>query len=348
MTTLAQKVKFLSDPASYPLAPTMVEPIETHMSWIFLAGDRVYKFKKPARLPFLDHSTLAARKANCLEELRLNKRLESDIYIRVVPLTRTSSGDLLIDGDGQIVEWLLEMERLPGEQVLDALIAKDKVEPRDIAAIAHKLAAFYQAGPPQIADGPLYLKHLSIEHAVNRKLLTRPEFGLGDDATIAIIDEVGQRFERVRSEIEDRIARGLLVEGHGDLRPEHIYVGSHINIIDCLEFDRSMRILDPYDEVNYLGIECQLQGGGWIRNLLLDTLDKHLKARPSPALMQFYSAFRAVLRARICIAHLLDKKPATPEIWPQRTRIYLDLAKDECVRPHPPAGDGSSHYHEDA
>jgi aminoglycoside phosphotransferase family enzyme len=347
MATVEQKVVFLSDPRSYPHNPEAVEPIETHMSWVFLAGDRVFKFKKPVAFPFLDFTTLEMRKDNCAEEFRLNQTLAEDTYQRVLPLTEASSGALALDGDGAVVEWLVEMKRLHRADSLDARLAAGGVEPDDIAAVAEKLALFYKNSAPQVADGVLYLKHLAHEHAVNRKILTRPEFELTDHA-IQAIEEVDARLEVVREEIEARIAAGLIVEGHGDLRPEHVYLGTPPLIIDRLEFDRSMRILDPYDEANYLGLECQFVGNSWIRSLLLETLDKHLDARPSPALMGFYSAFRAVLRARICIAHLLDDEPATPEKWPKRARDYLSLAHVECASSPPQADGGSSHRRADA
>jgi len=335
MVTLAQKVSYFSNPLSYPHKPAAVEVIETHMSWVFLAGDLVYKFKKPVRLPFLDFTSLDARKTNCAEELRLNKRLAKNTYNRLVPLVQTSSGDLCFDGEGTIVEWLVEMNRLSSDATLEIQIKQGSLNRKDSDAIAQLLAKFYQTATPQIADGHLYLQHLSTEQAVSRKILTREKFGLADDTTLAIIGAVEDRFDAVRSEIEARIQQGFIIEGHGDLRPEHIYLSTPIQIIDCLEFNRSMRILDPYDEVNYLGMECQFIGAEWIRPVLLETLDAHLNARPSIELMQFYTAFRAVLRARICIAHLLDDQPMTPEIWPKRTRAYLELARVACFNSRP-------------
>lgn len=344
MATLAQKIRFLSEPSSYPHAPASVEPMETHWSWVFIAGDRVFKFKKPERRPFLDFSTLAARHRNCAEEHRLNQKLAAGIYRRILPLTESADGELKLDGDGTIVEWLVEMVRLPMTMMLDRQMAQGTVQQQDIVAVGQKLAGFYSASAPQRADGHLYLEHLAQEHAVSRELLTRPRFGLAEDA-VDILDRVEALFASVRGEIEARIAAGHIVEGHGDLRPEHVCLTTPPLIIDCLEFNRSMRILDPYDEVNYLGLECQFLGTGWIRTVLLETLDAQLRARPSPELMAFYGSFRAVLRARICIAHLLDDKPATPEIWPGQTRAYLAMAKAEWTSCRSPEGDGSTPRH---
>ncbi|MGV8830562.1 MAG: hypothetical protein ACOH2N_01195 [Devosia sp.] len=328
MATLAQKIRFLSDPRSFSHAPATVEAIETHMSWVFIAGHRVYKFKKPQHFPFLDFTTLAARQRNCVEEHRLNQTLAGDTYRRILPLTESADGELKLDGDGTIVEWVVEMARVPLALMLDRQMSQGTVRHMDVVAVGEKLANFYWDSAPQITDGHLYIEHLQQEHAVSRELLTEPRFGLASDA-IEALDTVQSQLEAVRGEIEMRIAAGIIVEGHGDLRPEHVCLTSPPLIIDRLEFDRSMRILDPYDEVNYLGLECQFLGSGWIRKVLLETLDARLQTPPSPELMAFYGAFRAVLRARICIAHLLDETPATPEIWPGRTRAYLALARAE-------------------
>ena len=135
-----------------------------------------------------------------------------------------------------------------------------------------------------------------------------------------------------RPEIEKRIASGWIIEGHGDLRPEHVCLLPRPVIIDCLEFDRRMRILDPYDEVNFLGLECAMHGADWVGPLLLQTLEQRIGHAPPPGLLSTYTAFRAVLRARLCIAHLLDSSPMTPERWPRETRAYLAVAREACAK----------------
>jgi len=325
MATLKQKIDFLSTPQSYPFGPKSVTPIETHMSWVFLAGDFVYKFKKPARFPFLDFTTLAARRANCTEELRLNRRLARETYLRILPLTEMPNGTLCFGGDDDVVEWLVEMNHLPNELMLNILISTGALSREDVRKVGRKLAGFYRDCTPQIADGHLYLGHLETEHVVNRRLLTDRHLGLGDAATRALVDRCSRQFARARAEIEARIAKGFIVEGHGDLRPEHICVSTPVQILDCLEFDRNMRILDPYDEMNYLGLECAYIGVPWIGPSLLQALNTQLGSPPSPTLLHFYNTFRALLRARICIAHLLDAHTPKPDVWPQRARAYLAM-----------------------
>lgn len=329
MLTLARKVRFLADTAAYRERPDGVHTIETHMSWVFLAGDHAYKLKKPVKYSFLDFSTPEARRHHCEEEVRLNRRLADDTYIGVIPLRLDASGNLTLYGEGAVVDWLVKMKRLPSEAMLDGRIRTGNVSSEDVAAVGGRLAAFYRSASPEIGTGTVYIDHLMEEQAINRDVIGRTEFGL--NGAIALVDGISQALERSRPEIEARIAGGHVVEGHGDLRPEHICLTRPPLIIDCLEFNRNMRIVDPYDEVNYLGLECELLGAAWIRPQLVAVVDRELRAHPGTALIGLLGAFRCVMRARISLAHLFDPEPRKPEHWPRLARAYLGIAKREFL-----------------
>lgn len=330
--TLADKVAFLSAPTAYPDRPERVDRIETHWSWLFLTPTRVFKLKKPLKRPFADLTTLARRQRNCADELQLNRRLAPQVYSRVVSLGLRPDGGLGLGGEGQVVDWLVEMHRLPAASMLDARLLAGRVSGDEATAIASQLAEFYANQRPQRRDGPLYIRHLLAEAAENRALLLRTDLGLATSRTRSILDRADALLQAGRAEIESRIASGYVVEGHGDLRPEHVCLTDPIQIFDCLEFDRSMRIIDPYDEVNYLGLECEFLGAGWLRPQLLASLDELIGHRPTPQLMAAYSSFRATLRARICLAHLLDDETPTSTDWTDVARAYLVLAEEEMCR----------------
>lgn len=341
MITLAEKVRFLSDPAAYPRATATVEAKETHMSWVFLAKDRVYKLKKPVKYPFLDFSTLTRRRFFCEEELRLNRRLAGETYRTIVPLRLGRTGRLSLDGHGRIVDWLVEMKRLPQADMLDTRLSEGSVAEADIRQIGDLMARFYAACAPEIADGGLYLRHLTGEQAINRTVLERPELGVRDAAR-PMLDAVDAALETLAPNIRRRIANGHIVEGHGDLRPEHVHIGDPVQVIDCLEFNRSMRIIDPYDEVNYLGLECAMLGAPWVRGLLLNRLDARLGGRPAKDIFALYGGFRAVLRARLCIAHLLEAEVRHPQRWKPLALSYITMARAE-LSPPCPSGPKSTH-----
>ena len=346
MTDLAAKVRFLSDPGSYPHATSSVAARETHMSWVFLTDDRVYKLKIPVRYPFLDFGTLARRRFFCEEELRLNRRLAAGTYCAVIPLRCTKAGDLTLSGRGRAVDWLVEMKRLPQADLLDVRLREGLVTEVDIRKAGELMAGFYSATPPEIKDGSLYLESLVREQTVNRAILGQPTLGVSD-AALPVLEVADARFAQLIPNIKARISAGRIVEGHGDLRPEHVYIGSPTQVIDCLEFDRSLRIVDPYDEINYLGLECAMLGAGWVRPALLDLLEARLGGRPDDEVLAFYGAFRMLLRARLCLAHLLDRVVREPGKWPRLALSYIAAAKEELSSPFQPVRK-SSHWHANA
>ena len=332
MVDLATKVRFLSDARSYPHSASRVEARETHMSWVVLTEDRVYKLKKPVRYPFLDFSTVARRRFFCEEELRLNKRLAADTYRSVLPLRCDLNGRLSLAGPGETVDWLVEMKRLPQAGLLDVRLRDRLVTRADVQKLGDLMGSFYSGCRPEIGDGGLYLRNLIKEQAVNRAILGQPALGVSG-AALPILEMSDARFDQVIARIKERIGAGRMVEGHGDLRPEHVYIGTPMQVIDCLEFDRSMRVVDPYDEINYLGLECAMLGGRWIRGILLDSFEARLGPRPDDEVLAFYGAFRMLLRARLCLAHLLDPVVHNPGRWQPLALSYLSAAKGEINSP---------------
>ena len=338
---LAEKVHFLSDVAAYEGAARSVEAVETHMSWVFLADKLVYKLKKPVRYPYLDFGTIGKRRQACLDELRLNRRLAAGVYRAVVPLCRDDAGRLAIGGPGHIVDWLVEMTRLVARDMLDARIVAGSLAPADVRRLAERLAVFYRQCRPQIDSGRDYIRHLRDEHITNRCVLE----GCHPDI-VAVARPLLDRFERAfpdcERSIEARIGSGFIVEGHGDLRPEHVCLDDTPLIIDCLEFSRSMRILDPYDEVAYLGLECEVLGAGWVRPHLLGVLCERIGHPPCAGLLAFYALFRCLLRARLSMAHLLEPGVRMPQKWKPLALTYLSIAGRESVNLPFPAAPRSS------
>jgi len=330
MVELADKVRFLGDPAAYAGATGRVEVKETHMSWVFLTDRRVYKLKKPLRRPFLDFTTIERRRHFCEEELRLNRRLAPATYRAVVPLCLRDGGRLSLRGPGEVVDWLVEMERLPQHDMLDARIEAGAATPGDIERIGALLAGFYAGQLPQRADGSAAIEHFVSEHKVTREILEHGDFRL-DERVGKVLARVEEGIASLRSAMELRIAEGRIVEGHGDLRPEHVCLAEPPQIIDCLEFSRAMRMVDPYDEVNHLGLECEVLGAPWIRPLLMARLEARLGSRPGPELMALYGGFRMLLRARLCLAHLLDPPVRKPEKWRPLALSYIALAERETL-----------------
>lgn len=322
---LETKVAFLRDPGSYPERPSGVVAKETHMSWVFLTDRHAYKLKKPVRRPFLDFTTIELRRHFCREELRLNRRLAPEAYLGMVPLGVDDRARLHL-GRGRPVDWLVQMRRLPETRTLEHRLAARRVSREEIRRLALVLAAFYR-DVPRIASPPdEYRAHFAQGLAKTEKELRRPSYGLSPD----LIGEVGaaqRRFLRTKAaRLLRRAADGRIVEGHGDLRPEHVYLGKTPEVLDCLEFSPILRTVDPADELAYLAMECERAGDARVGAWLFQDYGEANDDVPPQDLIAFYKSYRAALRAKIAVWHLDDEEVRDPEKWPARAQSYLRQA----------------------
>ena len=324
-TSTDEKVAFLARSEAYPHRLNRVEVVETHWSWVFLAGDRVYKLKKPLVSEHFDFSDLAAREANCRKEVELNRRLAGDVYLRVARLARRPDGGLALDGNGETVDWLVVMRRLPGDRMLDQMIAQTSFSLTELERLATRLAGFY-AGQPAVAVAPeAYAERFRREQATNRAVLA----SCAGDAPVRyvrLVERIDAALVGRRPLLEERVLSGRIVDGHGDLRPEHICMTEPVVIFDCLEFSDELRQVDPVDELAFLGLECAVIGAAWVGPKLAESVMGQLGQSASEDLVALHTACRAMLRARLSLAHLLDPVPRTPEKWRPLAERYAAAA----------------------
>lgn len=320
---LAEKVAFLRHPASYPGSVIAVEAIETHMSWLFLTEAHAYKLKKPFCRNGIDYGTPALRRRNCRRELRLNRRLAAGVYLDVLPLVRQARGALAIGAAGEPVDWLLRMRRLPSTQTLEAALCAGRASAADAHALLERLAPFFAGAAPARMGALAYRRRLRAMIASAAARLRRPEFHL--DA--GRIDGLGtrlDRFVRDRSGLfDERTGDDRIVEGHGDLRPEHIYLTQPIQVIDCIEFDRALRLRDPVDELAFLALECDRCGRPEMDAWLFAAYRELAGDDPPRALVEFYKAANAFKRAHIAAWHMEDPETGPARKWIDRANDYL-------------------------
>lgn len=329
--TLEQKVEFLSGADAYTHPVTGVVRRETHMSWVFLAGDRAYKLKKPVRFPYLDFSTLARREAACRAELRLNRRLASDVYLEVAPLTAMARG-LAIGGHAAVVEWLVVMRRLDESRTLERAILERRVEPWQLDRLVATLVQFYRRAAPVLLPPAVHLRDWHESLSNNQRILLEPRLGLPAGLVRRVAGVQREFLSRQQKILVTRVRERCIVDGHGDLRPEHIWLGDPIEIIDCLEFNPRLRAVDPFDEIAFLSLECERLGAGWAGEYIKRRVMRGLRDGASEPLFLFYRCHRATLRARLAIAHLMEPNPRTPEKWPRLARAYLAIAAADAIR----------------
>ncbi len=301
------------------------------MSWVFLAGDKVYKLKKPVHFPYLDFSTLARREAACRAELSLNRRLAPDVYLGVAPLTDTAGG-LALGGAGTVIDWLVVMRRLDERDTLERAIEERRIATWQLDRLVSTLVQFYRHAAPSLLAPAVCLNDWRLSLCFNRHILLDADLGLpaGQVRRIARIQHLF--LQRHHQMLSQRLSGRHIVDGHGDLRPEHIWLGDPVRIIDCLEFNPRLRAVDPFDEIAFLSVECERIGAAWAGRYIKLRAERGLSDGLSEELFLFYRCHRATLRARLAIAHLLESNPRTPEKWPRLAQRYLEIAAADAVK----------------
>jgi aminoglycoside phosphotransferase family enzyme len=328
---LETKLAHLLRPSFYPDAPTAIELVETHFAWVFLSRNLVYKMKKPIRFRAFDFTTLAARRADCELEVALNRRL-ADVYLGVVPLC-ASAGVLGLETDGEPIEWLVKMRRLPRERFLDVLLAAGDVDDAALAPAVDKLCAFYANSTRATWDGAAYRRALERRIREYAAELAAPDLLL-DRGELRSLERSLTRFCTEHATwLAERAAAGRVVDAHGDLRPEHVALTTPPEIIDCLEFSAELRLLDAAEEIAFLTLECERLGAPEVGRRILARYRQSARDAAPDALLEFYRALRALARALLAALRLRDdQSAAAAERWRERTRWYLAAAGQAAAR----------------
>jgi aminoglycoside phosphotransferase family enzyme len=324
-----RKVAFLRRADSYPeVTAGDVQVIETHFAWIFLTASHAYKMKKPERHVW-DYESLDIRELGCRTELRLNRRLAPSVYLDVVPLSCSAGGRLVLGKAERVVDWVIKMRRLPAERALDvALRRAGNVSACEQSGLIELLAHFYRRASRQPLTSSGYLRSVRARIARNAADLGAPDLRVNSMWLNQIVSTQQQFVREHESLLGERASH--LVEGHGDLRPEHIFLDSPDGVpcvIDCLEFDAHLRRLDPAEELAFLMLECKRLGA----HELADQLGAGVMAALSdvvPAeLVHFYMSCQALNRAKVAAWHLRDLRGARRvRHWQSRTESYLSDA----------------------
>jgi uncharacterized protein len=300
------------------------EAIETHFAWVFLVGERAFKLRKPVRRDTMDYGTLAARRTDSEAEVRLNRRLAPDVYLRTAALVVDPAGQLSIGGVGETVDWLVEMRRLDRRQMLDAALERGDADALSLARVADLLAAFYAAAEPAITQPCLLGQRMHAQVDANHLVLRT----LDDDRAAMLAWRQHSILTRLEVELDLRVARGCIVEAHGDLRPEHILLSDPPAVIDCLEFDRNLRILDRAEELCFLELECARLGHAPVGRWLLEQCLRRLSDDAPRSLLDYYRSHRSATRAKLYTWRAGEPDGGTPEEWRARAAQYLAIALD--------------------
>ncbi len=334
--------KAMEDPGLYPHPAGPVTVEETHISQVFLTGEFVYKIKKNVNLGFLDFSTLEKRRLFCEKEVALNRRLTRDIYLDVVPIT-LDNGRYSLGSTGSIVEFAVRMRQLDASWSLHQRIKNqtpgDSANLRyDVTLLGEKLGQFYLTAPMGRGNGLGGDGWKNIFHACSENFNQTRRFTktlLNEKRWTRVRDETLAFLERRKHWFTARFNSGKVKDCHGDLRCEHIYFTDRgIQIIDCIEFNDSLRHIDVISDLAFLLMDLDFRDSQHLGDLILDRYLERTGDLKAFLLLDFYKCYRAFVRCKVNTIFLALTKPPPDEGKKKLAEAlrYLDLARDYALR----------------
>jgi aminoglycoside phosphotransferase family enzyme len=323
-------VQAMLDPSFYPHHPPQVDLVQTHISYLFLCGDLVYKVKKPVDFGFLNFTTLEQRGYFCRQEVLLNRRFSPDVYLDVVPISFVKDSFLLGD-EMAVVEYAVKMRRINEKQMLYRLLHDGKVGPETMQRVGRHLAMAYAAIPSdEKARGFGSLDVISTNIKENFEQTRRYIGGPVTKEAFAVIEQWSLSFMQAKKTLfEKRVAQGRIKDCHGDLHLQHICVeGEHMYIFDCIEFNERFRFGDVASDVAFLAMDLDFNGHPDLGRIFVDAYAAAAGDLAVSEVLPFYKVYRAYVRAKVTSFLLddsaLDEK-AKEEVLRQ-AKQYYDLA----------------------
>jgi hypothetical protein len=267
--------------------------LETHISWLFLLGDRAYKLKKPVHLDFLDFSTREARAGACRREVELNRRLAPDVYLGVADV---------YGSDGQPCDHLVVMRRMPDDRRLSVLVERGEDIDDDVRGIARLLAAFHaraESSPDISATATAAAVRARWESSF--ATMSRFRGTLLDEEVARRVEDQVRRYLAGRGPLfAERIASAKIRDGHGDLLADDIYcLDDGPRVLDCIEFDDTLRYGDVVSDVAFLAMDLERLGAGALASRFLGWYREFADEHAPDTLVEHYLAYRAHVRAKV-------------------------------------------------
>lgn len=355
-SALPPLITSLLKPDAYPHPADGIELIQTHISYVLLAGAYAYKIKKPASFGFVDYSTLELRRRYCEEEVQLNRRLCDDVYLGVTPIVRTRDG-VRMSGDGAPEEYAVQMRRVPDERTLPRLIEHGAASDEDVRRVARTIAAFHASAERSEAiaafgraSAVLANWHENFEQTRGYigATITQEAFDAIHAYVTGFLADHGDLFER-------RADDGRVRDGHGDLRCDSIAIheDGRICVMDCIEFSDRLRYGDVAADIGFLAMDLDARGRADLADELIGAYIDTTRDETLPLVLPFYRCYRTYVRGKVeSFRSSEDEVPAAErDASADRARASFDLAARYASERHPPmvivmvglAGSGKSH-----
>jgi len=321
-----EAIDFLSRGASFGLPDEAPRRIDTHISIVFLIGERVFKMKRALKLSFLDYSTLAERERLCRAEFELNRRTAPALYRAVRRLTRAANGGIEWDGAGDLVEPVLEMARFADDALFDHLATAGKLDAALMVELGDIIAEFHAsaAAAPSFGGSAGIAAVIADDHA-NLRAGCPP---LDRDTVDALRRAEEEALAKQKALLDARQRQGKVRRCHGDLHLRNICLFENKpTLFDCIEFSDDIACIDTLFDLAFLLMDLEHRSLRGLGNVLFNRyLDRSNEAAGLAALPLLLSV-RAGIRAKVAVAALhVQKDPAEHEHAADEARAYLDLA----------------------
>ena len=336
---LSRVLAALLDPGAYPHPAAEVRLIETHVSWVLLAGEFAYKIKRPVHYPFVDLRELARRKFCCEEELRLNRRFAPALYLQVCRIIAPQGQARIGDGaPSEPIEYAVRMRRFPGSDELDHLLEGRQIEPSELEDFGRNLALIHARLPAATADAP-WGRPPEIAAVVVRNLNEAAHAAATFDAR-AEVAALGERLRESLAAAEPamvvRRADGRVRECHGDLHARNLVrIGRSLVAFDCMEFEPAFRWIDVADEIAFLlsdlaARERPLHAHAFRGGYLAQSGDYH-----ACRVLELYRAHRALVRAKVAALSAAEAPEPEREALRAEHRRLMSCARESLSRKRP-------------
>jgi aminoglycoside phosphotransferase family enzyme/predicted kinase len=317
----------LQDTQFYPDKPAGIEYIQTQMSIIFLTGKYAYKIKKPVNLGYLDYTTLDNRRYFSYQELELNRRLSPEIYLEVIPI-KWNQGRIQLNGEGEVIDYVLKMKQLPQDKMLDNLLMKGNVDDEMIKQVAEKMAVFHsQAMTDSRISSFGSAESVQVNIDENR---TQAEKYIGVSLPLweyQAINEFNRRFMADNLALfQKRAAGGRIRDCHGDMHAAHVCFFEGIQIYDCIEFNERFRYTDVAAEIAFLAMDLERYHRPDLSRIFVDSYIEVSGDNEIRKLINFYKCYRACVRGKVESFKLDDKMIKDKSKALESAKNYFHLA----------------------
>lgn len=334
---LPHYIQQLLEPGMYSHPVDRVELVQTHISFVILAGAYVYKWKKPVNFGFVDFSSLAKRKYFCEREVLLNRRLCPEIYLGTVCLN-DDGHNLRLQGSGKIIEYGVKMARMPEEGMLGRVIAAGRLEKLHLDRIVDILVPFYRQADQstEIGDNG---RAGAVRVTVANNFAQTERFAGNGPLSVERFSRIKERtygFLSREDLFNERMRAGCIRDCHGDLYSGNICLvePSKIHIFDCLEFNDSLRHIDVCADVAFLAMDLDYHGLTALSDYFISRFAEKSGDQGLRKVLDFYKCYRAYVRGKVGLLSGADTAMREDAVrsWHSAAGRYFQLAEDYAGR----------------